>query len=85
MFKEDFEFHEQAGASHLPASSKPPASDPISFDSPLWTQDAEQALKKIPFFVRKKARANTERFARDRNLSSITLDVLYEAKAHYAR
>jgi light-independent protochlorophyllide reductase subunit B len=85
MFKEDFEFHEQAGASHLPASSKPPASDPISFDSPLWTQDAEQALKKIPFFVRKKARANTERFAQDRNLSSITLDVLYEAKAHYAR
>lgn len=92
MFKEDFEFHEQAGASHLGSASRSAAA-PEQLAPPeqglhgalVWSDEAEQALKKIPFFVRKKARANTETFARERNLSPISLDVLYEAKAHYAR
>jgi len=50
---------------------------------PGWTADAEQELKKIPFFVRGKARRNTERFALDRGLAAITLETLYEAKAHF--
>jgi light-independent protochlorophyllide reductase subunit B len=40
---------------------------------------------KIPFFVRGKARRNTERFAAERGIAPITLDTLYEAKAHHAR
>jgi light-independent protochlorophyllide reductase subunit B len=50
-----------------------------------WTQDAEKELKKIPFFVRGKARRNTEAFASERGLTPITVETLYEAKAHYGR
>jgi light-independent protochlorophyllide reductase subunit B len=50
-----------------------------------WTLDAEKELKKIPFFVRGKARRNTESFAAERGLTPITVDTLYEAKAHYGR
>lgn len=50
-----------------------------------WSREAEQELKKIPFFVRGKARRNTESFALSCGHQVITLDILYEAKAHYAR
>ena len=50
-----------------------------------WSDEAERELGKIPFFVRGKARRNTETFARDRGLVEITLDTLYDAKAHHAR
>ena len=50
-----------------------------------WTADAEKELFKIPFFVRGKARRNTERFAAEQGLAAITLETLYDAKAHYAR
>ena len=49
----------------------------------LWMPEAEKELKKIPFFVRGKARRNTERFAADRGLDRITLETLYDAKAHF--
>jgi len=50
---------------------------------PSWTDEAERELKKIPFFVRGKARRNTERFARERGRATITLETLYDAKAHF--
>ncbi len=50
-----------------------------------WGADAEKELKKIPFFVRGKARRNTERFAQERGIGTITLETLYDAKAHYSR
>jgi light-independent protochlorophyllide reductase subunit B len=145
MFREDFEFHEGAGASHLgghgsqvgpgeTASSReeftrsepispainvtqgkdaiktsemfgasgrgqervnlsregslPEASNiasPSDIEQIHWTPDAEKELGKIPFFVRKKARKNTEAFAAMQGISAITKDTLYEAKAHYGR
>lgn len=51
----------------------------------VWNADAERELKKIPFFVRGKARRNTERFALERRLTEITVDTLYDAKAHFSR
>jgi light-independent protochlorophyllide reductase subunit B len=51
----------------------------------LWEGDAEAELKKIPFFVRGKARRNTEMFAQSKGLPSITVETLYDAKAHYGR
>ena len=57
-----------------------PASDVV-----VWLQDAEKERRKIPFFVRGKARRNTEAFALEKGLHEISLDTLYEAKAHYAR
>jgi light-independent protochlorophyllide reductase subunit B len=153
MFREDFEFHEGAGASHLgghgagiaasslssgfvetassreeftrsePISTNPNAlAGSIAVPTPIgasgrgqesvnfsregslpevslglslngtegqaeayWTADAEKELGKIPFFVRKKARKNTEAFAAMQGISAITKDTLYEAKAHYGR
>jgi light-independent protochlorophyllide reductase subunit B len=51
--------------------------------TPEWTAEAAKELKKIPFFVRGKARRNTEQFARERSYQPITLETLYEAKAHF--
>ncbi|MEL6226488.1 MAG: ferredoxin:protochlorophyllide reductase (ATP-dependent) subunit B, partial [Pseudomonadota bacterium] len=50
-----------------------------------WANDAEKELKKIPFFVRGKARRNTEAFARDRGIREISIETLYDAKSHFAR
>ena len=46
---------------------------------------AEAELKKIPFFVRGKARRNTERYALDKGIAEITVETLYDAKAFYGR
>lgn len=53
--------------------------------APSWTVEAERELGKIPFFVRGKARRNTERFAKECGVASITIETLYDAKAHFAR
>ncbi|MDJ1171822.1 ferredoxin:protochlorophyllide reductase (ATP-dependent) subunit B [Roseofilum sp. BLCC_M154] len=53
----------------------------ISADSDLnWTKDAKVELNKIPGFVRGKVKRNTEKFARDRGLDEITIEVMYAAK-----
>ncbi|MEM8980281.1 MAG: ferredoxin:protochlorophyllide reductase (ATP-dependent) subunit B [Pseudomonadota bacterium] len=58
---------------------------PIEDGNVIWLADAEKELKKIPFFVRGKAKRNTERFASEQGVIEISVDTLYEAKAHYAR
>ncbi|MCG5501927.1 ferredoxin:protochlorophyllide reductase (ATP-dependent) subunit B [Ectothiorhodospira lacustris] len=106
MFREDFEFHAEAGPSHLGASAPtetrtvgttPAAASPTANiqepepeaaptdGEPVWSPDAEKELRKIPFFVRGKARRNTERFAKERGISRIEIDTLYDAKAHFGR
>ncbi len=117
MFREDFEFHDDAAPSHLGSSkardaARTPAAAPepekalatgaqvaaaphlklvepahLSSDSKSsdWAPEAEMELSKIPFFVRGKARRNTERFAADHGITTITLETLYDAKAHYSR
>lgn len=53
----------------------------MSADSDLaWTKEAQAELNKIPGFVRGKVKRNTEKFARERNLSAITIEVMYAAK-----
>ncbi|MCA9764745.1 MAG: ferredoxin:protochlorophyllide reductase (ATP-dependent) subunit B, partial [Gemmatimonadetes bacterium] len=95
MFRDDFEFHDNAAASHLaahsPAPAAPPAPEaeirtaPAATETDAWTSDAEKELRKIPFFVRGKARRNTERYAAERGIHPITVDTLYDAKAHFSR
>ena len=46
----------------------------------FWEEDALQELQHIPGFVRQKVRKNTEAFAQDQGLRTITLDVMYMAK-----
>jgi light-independent protochlorophyllide reductase subunit B len=58
---------------------------PTAKGDPVWASDAEKELKKIPFFVRGKARRNTEKYAVDHGLTVITIETLYDAKAHFSR
>jgi light-independent protochlorophyllide reductase subunit B len=53
--------------------------------APTWNPDAEKELSRIPFFVRGKARRNTERFAEEQGVATITIETLYDAKAHFSR
>jgi light-independent protochlorophyllide reductase subunit B len=96
MFRDDFEFNDAAGASHLGGhgaaasdDAGPPVGPPIGQPAPdapiIWTPEAEKELSKVPFFVRGKARRNTERYAGERGLALISVEALYEAKSHYAR
>jgi light-independent protochlorophyllide reductase subunit B len=110
MFRDDFEFNDHAGPSHLGhgkraepearqgsvaepepanvATTGPhatPGDETADASVPVWTRDAELELKKIPFFVRGKARRNTENFASENGLAAITLETLYDAKAYYSR
>ena len=101
MFRDDFEFHDGAAPSHLGSAGVAAAADaPAASDlaaaaaapeanpaviTPRWAPEAERELGKIPFFVRGKARRNVEGYAAERQLASITVETLYEAKAHYAR
>lgn len=62
--------------------------EPVALAAPAassWAPEAERELGKIPFFVRGKARRNTERYALERGLGTITVETLYDAKAHFSR
>ena len=99
MFREDFEFSNEAGPSHLGAHAPQPALEaaaapaqasqgdeaPANADAPVWCAEAEAELKKIPFFVRGKARRNAESYAAQHGTDTITLETLYDAKAHFGR
>jgi light-independent protochlorophyllide reductase subunit B len=101
MFRNDFEFHDGAAASHLGSSKRSaevvsqtpaevtvtpePSLEQVRNQLAVWESDAEAELKKIPFFVRGKARRNTEKFASEMGLSNITVETLYEAKSHFSR
>ena len=84
MFSEDFEFSNDAKPSHLGGGKRQAPSVAPDTDA-AWTDEATKALSRIPFFVRGKARRNTEQYARDRGVKEITLDTLYDAKAHFGR
>jgi light-independent protochlorophyllide reductase subunit B len=94
MFREDFEFNDAAVPSHL-AASHPVATETVKTENvpvvalpvgaPKWNTDAEKELSRIPFFVRGKARRNTERYAEEQGVATITIETLYDAKAHFSR
>ncbi len=53
----------------------------LSTDSDLnWATDGLAELNKIPGFVRGKIKRNTEKFAREKNITEITVEVMYAAK-----
>ncbi len=58
---------------------------PLAAIPATWAPDAEKELRKIPFFVRGKARRNTEQYAQDHRVPVITVETLYDAKAHFSR
>ena len=72
----------------------PPATDPIQLAAEAtgveeaellrWAPSGQAELSRIPFFVRGKVKRNTETYAQERGISTITDEVLYEAKAHFS-
>jgi light-independent protochlorophyllide reductase subunit B len=53
----------------------------LSTDSDLnWAPDGLAELNKIPGFVRGKIKRNTEKFAREKNINEITVEIMYAAK-----
>jgi light-independent protochlorophyllide reductase subunit B len=53
----------------------------LSSDSELnWTIEATSELNRIPGFVRGKVKRNTEKFARQNKIITISIDVMYAAK-----
>jgi light-independent protochlorophyllide reductase subunit B len=53
----------------------------ISTDTDLsWSKDGLTELQRVPGFVRNKIKRNTEKFARDRGITKITAEVMYQAK-----
>ncbi len=91
MFRDDFEFSSRpshlgaSGAAVTESADAPAEAAPPLPGAPTWDPEAERELKKIPFFVRGKARRNTESFAATRGLSVITVETLYDAKANFGR
>lgn len=85
MFRDDFEFNDTVQPSHLSQDTQE-TSTPIELPAHVaWADEAERELKKIPFFVRGKARRNTEKFAAEQGIRIITVEALYDAKAHFSR
>jgi light-independent protochlorophyllide reductase subunit B len=69
-----------------PAPAAVPMEATVAAAGPaVWLPAAEAELRKIPFFVRGKAKRNTERYAALHGVGEITVDTLYEAKAHFGR
>jgi light-independent protochlorophyllide reductase subunit B len=97
MFRDDFEFNDSAAPSHLeqaeatlkavdsPTEAAAESLADSSSGTPVWATAAERELRKIPFFVRGKARRNTELFAVEQGINTIDIETLYEAKAHFSR
>jgi light-independent protochlorophyllide reductase subunit B len=54
----------------------------VADDAPRWDAAAERLLGRVPFFVRKKARANVEKYARERSLAVIDEAVMLRAREH---
>lgn len=84
MFREDFEFHDSAAPSHLGAVGRAFAQNATAAEI-AWAPEAEAELCKIPFFVRGKATRNTQSFAQERGITRVTVETLYDAKAHFSR
>jgi len=75
-----------ASASSAQASAAAPSEAAVATASASgemsWTAEAEKMLGKVPFFVRKKVRKNSENFAREIGEPVITADVFRKAKEH---
>ena len=69
----------------LTLTSKDNEESPLVAIPAQWAADAEKELRKIPFFVRGKARRNTETYAQIHSVPVITIETLYDAKAHFSR
>jgi light-independent protochlorophyllide reductase subunit B len=76
---------DSANAAPLMQTGQTTAATSQTIAASAWDAGAEKELKKIPFFVRGKARRNTERYALERGVTLITTETLYESKAYFSQ
>ncbi len=57
----------------------------IATGEPSWTEEAEERLKKVPFFVRSMVRGAVERYAVENHCEEITSKIMVEAKGKLCR
>ncbi len=75
-----------SSSTDMPAAAAQDEGDRTPVLAPIvWAAEAEKEIHKIPFFVRGKARRNTENFAALSGIAVITVETLYDAKAHFGR
>ncbi len=54
-------------------------------DALVWTPEAEIKLKNIPFFVRAQARQRIEHLARERELETVTAELVEQARLAFGQ
>jgi light-independent protochlorophyllide reductase subunit B len=80
-------------AEAMPEGHEPPAATPAPNGQPLpvaavpagelhWDPAAEKLVSRIPFFVRKKARTNIEKYARDHAIATVDERTVLAAREH---
>lgn len=68
------------GGSAAPFTAQTAVIEKPAVTEVTWTDEANKALKQIPFFVRPKVQKRVEDYAREHGYSLITLDLVYEVK-----
>lgn len=78
---EDGDAADETGVAAAAANGHSPAGGSTEGEGGMvWTGEAETMLKKVPFFVRKKVRKNTETFAMEQGEGEVTVEVFRRAK-----
>ncbi|MDJ0846727.1 PCP reductase family protein [Crocosphaera sp.] len=54
-------------------------------ENPRWTQEAQQKLKNIPFFVRTQARQRIEELARAADSEEVTVEMVEQARLEFGQ
>ena len=94
MFRDDFEFHDDAAPSHLGARraaaprrrASPPRADADRGPAVAWAPEAEKELQQDPVLrARQGAPQHRALRAASAALATITVETLYDAKAHFGR
>ena len=62
------------------AAPEPEHAAPAAPSELQWEANAERLMGRIPFFVRKKARGNIERYAREHNIATIDESIVLAAR-----
>jgi light-independent protochlorophyllide reductase subunit B len=69
-------------AAAAPSQTVVAASGDDGGGSLVWDSTAERLMSRVPFFVRKKARTNIEKYARENHITTIDEGVVLRAREH---
>ena len=88
MFREDFEFHADAAPSHLGSAAAPPRAGPQAAPTGacrLGARRREGAAARSRSSCAARPAATPSALPREQGVALITVETLYDAKAHFGR